>query len=120
MVTVKERLRELMEIYGIKQQDIINKTGISSSCISSYLSGKREPKSDKIYVIAEAFGVNPVWLTGFEAPMKSTTNTIKEMAEQDAEMTSDPLWSSLYELFQSLSDADKQEVVNFIKFKANK
>lgn len=64
-----ERLKEFMKIYNLKQADIIEKTGISSSCLSSYVNGTRQPKSDKIGLIADAYGVNISWLMGFDTSM---------------------------------------------------
>ena len=38
--------------------------------MSEYLSGLYEPKQDKIYLMAQALNVDPVWLMGFDVPME--------------------------------------------------
>lgn len=76
MSKVSERLKEFMETHGVRQQDIIDKTGISSSCISAYVNGIREPKADKIGLIAQAFNVDAAWLMGFDS--KSGIDNVRE------------------------------------------
>lgn len=61
-----ERLRQVMNEYGLKRADIVKRTGLHKSTISYYLSGKREPARDNIFIIAKALNVNPVWLMGLD------------------------------------------------------
>lgn len=53
-------------------------TGISRSSISEWLSGKYEPKQDKIFIIANALNVDEAWLLGLDVPIerKSTITSI--------------------------------------------
>ncbi len=60
------RLRLALDNNNMKQVDLANKTGIPKSAISQYLSGKVNPKQDKIYLMAEALGVTEAWLMGLE------------------------------------------------------
>lgn len=102
------RLVELMQIFGLKQQDIIKKTGISSSCLSSYINGKRKPKSDKIRLIANAYNVNPMWLMGFDNEQMTINNY--EMADLDAKIINDLELKSVIKKYYSLPK-EKQEVI---------
>ena len=61
-----ERMKSTMEKLDISAAEISRRTGIRSSSISDYLTGKYAPKQDKIYLIAEALGVSPAWLMGWE------------------------------------------------------
>lgn len=70
MESVKDRLQKLMISRGITQADISRDTGISKASISSYLSGRKNPKQDKIYKIATRYQVDPAWLSGFDVPME--------------------------------------------------
>ncbi len=63
------RFEELMEYFGIDQKDIIKKTGIPKSSMSMYVSGKRNPRQDKLSLIADAYGVSETWLMGYDVPM---------------------------------------------------
>ncbi len=44
--TFSERLKKAMNIRRIKQVELVEKTGISKSAISQYLSGAFVPKQD--------------------------------------------------------------------------
>ena len=70
MATISERLREGMNLRGLKQVDIIEMTGINKGALSSYLSGKYKPKQDNIYLLAKALDVNEAWLMGYDVPIE--------------------------------------------------
>lgn len=53
-----KRLKELLEYFGIKQNDLSKRTNIPKSAISMYLSGERTPRQNRISDIAEAYNVN--------------------------------------------------------------
>lgn len=72
MATIASRIREAMNIRGMKQVDLVNATGIGKSSISTYLSGEYEPKQKNIYKIAQALDVNEAWLMGEDVPMDRT------------------------------------------------
>lgn len=67
---VNDRIRKALEFNDMKQVDLARKMGCSESKISQYLSGKRVPKSSGIYALSIALGVSPVWLLGYDVPMK--------------------------------------------------
>ena len=64
------RLSKALAIRGMKQSELCEKTKIPKSAISQYLSGLFEPKQDRLYLIAQALNVDPVWLMGFDVPME--------------------------------------------------
>lgn len=70
MKTSKERIAEAMRIRNISQSKLTRDTGISKGAISSYLSGRYEPKQDSIYKLAKALNVNEAWLMGYDVPME--------------------------------------------------
>lgn len=65
-----ERLKELMEYFGIKQNDLSKRTGIPKSAISMYVSGDRIPRQNRISDIADTYNVNEAWLLGYDVPMR--------------------------------------------------
>ena len=67
----KDRIREAMEMMGIKQAELVEKTGIDKGQMSAYLSGRYKPKQKNINLIAEALSVDEAWLMGYDVPMKS-------------------------------------------------
>ena len=65
-----DRLRYSLKMRGLKQVDLVEKTGISQSAISQYLSGKVKPKQDKIYLMAKALNVSELWLMCYDNTLK--------------------------------------------------
>lgn len=70
MGIIAERMKHAMEVNGIKQADLVSRTGIGKSSISTYLAGDYEPKQKNIYKIAKALNVNEGWLMGEDVPME--------------------------------------------------
>ena len=103
-VEPKERLIEMMSILDLKQTDIAEKTGIPKSAISQYVSGKRLPRIDKIAIIANAYGLNPTWLLGYNnVPMYKAD--VERRAEKEY---------SLVRKYRQLSERDQQVIDKMI------
>lgn len=68
---ISERLKEGMGIRNLRAVDLVDKTGIPKSTISQYLSEYAKPKSDRVYLLANALNVSPSWLLGYDVPMQS-------------------------------------------------
>lgn len=79
---LKDRLRYAMEIKNVKAIDLSKSSGIPKNSISYYLSGRTEPKSDRIYLLAKLLDVSEAWLLGYDVAMdrssdqKETDDTI--------------------------------------------
>lgn len=70
MEKIAERIVKGLKIRGMRQADLVEKTGIGKSSISTYISGAYEPKQRNIYKIAKALDVNEAWLMGYDVPME--------------------------------------------------
>ena len=60
------RFQQALNKSNLKQVDICEKTGLSSSLINKYITGKAIPRQNKIYLLAQTLNVNPAWLMGFD------------------------------------------------------
>lgn len=69
METTSDRLKRAMEIRGLKQADLIERTGITKGALSSYVSGSYKPKQKNTYLLAKALDVSEAWLMGADVPM---------------------------------------------------
>ena len=69
MTTIAERLREAMKIRELRQADVVERSGVNKGALSSYISGRYQPKQDNIYRLAKALNVNEAWLMGADVPM---------------------------------------------------
>lgn len=69
--TFQNRLEKALKIRNTKPVELHEKTGISESLLSKYLSGNAVARQKKISLISDALNINPVWLMGYDIPMES-------------------------------------------------
>lgn len=67
------RLRIALNERKMKPIELAEKTGISKSSISQYMSGYAKPNGERIYLISKALNINEAWLLGFDVPMERTS-----------------------------------------------
>lgn len=77
MKSTSERLKEAMAIREMKQSDLIEKTGINKGALSSYISGRYNPKQGNLFLLAKALNVNEAWLMGADVPMERGCDSSK-------------------------------------------
>ena len=70
---VATRLKNALIQRGMSQSELAEKTGINFSTISSYVSGRFEPKRTPLMKLAKVLDVSPTWLAGFDVPMDAET-----------------------------------------------
>ena len=78
-----DRIRYLMDYFGLNQTEFSLRANIQKSTLSNYLTGCRIPRQDQIDAISMAFNVNPAWLMGYDVPM---FNEIHEKDYSDEEI----------------------------------
>ena len=66
--TFAQRLREGLDLRGMKQIELATRSGISKYSISHYLKGDWEGKQDAVYELARALNVSEAWLMGYDVP----------------------------------------------------
>ena len=64
--TFAQRLREGLDLRGMKQIELATRSGISKYSISHYLKGDWEGKQDAVYELARALNVSEAWLMGYD------------------------------------------------------
>ena len=87
MKTTADRLKQIMEERGLRQVDILNlakpfceKFGgkLTRQDLCQYVSGKVEPKQEKIFILAAALNVSEPWLMGYDTPRERTRSIVVE------------------------------------------
>lgn len=73
MSSFADRLQNAMFEKRMSQTELSELTGFSKASISQYLSGKNEPKFEKIQIIAEVVGVDANWLNSGSGSMTETS-----------------------------------------------
>lgn len=88
---LQDRLREALDIRGMKAIELSEKLDITRGTISCYLSGKTSPKADRLHLISKILNVSEAWLLGYDVPMnrteeqKKNDNLVKIIAQMKKE-----------------------------------
>ena len=97
------RIKKALAVRNMKQSELCEKTKIPKSALSEYVSGAYEPKQDRLFLIAQALDVDPVWLMGFDVPMEKG----KEISPSELSLTEGE--QMLLNLFRQIPE-DQQRV----------
>ena len=73
----KNRIEEALRLRGIKQVELMEKTGISKASINHWIKQRYQPKQEPLYKMAKALNVSELWLAGFDVPMERDPKRIK-------------------------------------------
>lgn len=108
MAELRDRLSEALKRRGWKAADLVEKTGVPKGAISYYLAGKSKPKTDRLYIIAQALDVSEAWLLGYDVPMARTDDQKKndQLAKLVVRMRTD---ESFFRTVAALADLDENQ-----------
>ena len=73
-VTAK-RLALALSNANMRPQDLANASGVNKASISQYLSGAHAPSNISSGKMAKILDVSPLWLMGFDVPMKERSES---------------------------------------------
>jgi len=125
MSVTSDRIKEAMAFRDFTQADLVKKTGISKGALSSYLSGRYEPKQPRLQKIADALNINILWLLGNDVAMERVA-TARETGREDFIIMSalrkldDDDQESIKKLISSSNvKHDLQLISNFYKINQN-
>ena len=109
--SIAERLKQAMEMRGMRNRDIVDKSRelgqpIGSSAISQWLSGKYKPKHDKLVLLAYILDVPVQWFFSpevwlLETNVKNNNITIQER--------------NFITLFRRLNQTGKDSIMEILK-----
>lgn len=100
-LTTADRLKQIMSERGLKQVDILEAckpyckrygVQLKKNDLSQYVSGKVEPKQDKLSILGMALNVNEVWLMGYNVPAGR-----KELEKLEQQLQSEVAACELFE-----------------------
>lgn len=110
MSTASERIKEGMLLRGLKQVDLVEKTGISKGALSSYISGRYVPKQNNTFLIAKALDVSEAWLMGADVPME------REPAPAASTFSTDVKGSKeLTDIYKQLTPHNQRKALTYSK-----
>ena len=116
--TTAQRLREVMEKRNLRQVDVVEMAQpfciryglkLNKNDLSQYLSGKVQPKQDKLTLLGMVLNVSEGWLMGFDVSPDRATENAPAGDQSDGRVT------ECMELFSLLSDTEKDLVIRQIR-----
>lgn len=115
MGTKETRYQELLDYFHVDQMDMVNRTGLPKSSISMYVNGQRNPRQDKISIIAKAYNVQEAWLMGYDVPMFKEESS-KDQNKLELGITLGELFNinsgnvaELIQIFRKMTDSQRKE-----------
>ena len=110
--SIAQRIRKAMDAANKKQADLVRETGLDRGAISSYLSGKYEPKQKAIYKLSKALDVSEAWLIGYDVPMTRTDDQKKndQLAQLIVRLRTDEGFFSTVSTLAELSAEQYQSI----------
>ena len=114
--SIATRLRRAMDAAGKKQADLVRETGLDRGSISSYLSGKYEPKQKAIYKLAAALDVSEAWLMGYDIPKERPPESKKndQLAKLIVRMRTDERFYNNVAALANLTESQYQSIEHLI------
>ena len=100
-MVISEKIFELMKAKGMTQKDFALATGISQSTISDWKTKGTNPAADKIMVICDVLGIEPVELLASGEQFKSYN--------RDYVATIDP-GTEKYTLIENIKRMDAEQI----------
>ena len=122
VASTADRLREAMAAAGKKQADLMRDTGLDRAAISSYLSGKYEPKQVAIGKLAIALDVSEMWLWGYDVPKERTVEQKKndDLVKIIALLRRDPELFEMVSILANLAPAEYASIKQILSALGNK
>ena len=110
--TTSNRLKEVLKQRNLKQIELLrlcepycqkHNVKMGRNDISQYVSGKVQPKQDKLTILGLALNVSEVWLMGYDVPMARVPHTNKQQ---------------LLDVINnhSFDEEETNDIINFINF----
>ena len=118
---ISRRIKEL----DMRQLDVCNETGLSTTALSQYCTGKRVPDTVSLYKIATALGVSMEWvLTGEDTTSENSRPTPLDLEtvkrEQGLICDGSPLNNAeadLIAMFRLLPEEEREDVFDIVHLK---
>lgn len=110
MMTVSERILQLLDEKKITQKFFSEKTGIPQSTISDWRKKKTNPTSDKIMIICKTLNVSPEWLlSGIEEDGARSNVNDYYVIGKDSDV------GELVSAFSDMEPKQRERVMGYVK-----
>lgn len=114
--TIAYRLDYAMRLRGMRNTDVCERSRMlgfpmGSSTISQYISGKYEPKHDKLLLLSRILGVPQLWLMG--------VTPFEDIEGYTQNFYANPMETELLTLFRQHNNAGKEFLIRIAQTTLN-
>lgn len=109
---VAHRLKEYRNRFDYTLADLSEKCHIPAQTLNRYELGQRKPKIDTAVEIAEALGINPLWLQGYDVPIE---NQLPPEENKPAEPELDELDKEFIRLVARLTPEQRRRQIEVLQ-----
>lgn len=89
---VARRFSDILTRNNMTAKELAEQSGVSESSISQYINGNHKPSNISSGKVARVFGINPLWLMGYDVSIDQKPGVITdEESITEALMTADAL-----------------------------
>lgn len=106
------RLTYILNLRKMTAQELSNKSGVGKSSISHYVNGTNEPHNKNAGLMADALGVNPQWLMGFDVEMQQNEATMR----RDYSESHRAFMLRIEELSKDMTEEQKEHILKYAKY----
>ena len=107
------RIKKALSIRNMTQTELCARAKISKSSLSEYLSGKYVPRQDKVFILAQALDVDPVWLWGYDVPMEKKEEPKEKSSPGEPTLTEGE--KLMLELFRRIPEDRQQAALDLLR-----
>lgn len=114
--TRKNRIGEALSIRGLKQVELVEKTGLSKASINNWLKQRWQPKQKALMAMAKALDVSEMWLAGYDVPMERPAAQKKsdELTQLIIEIKEDEDLKDLFTSISHLSNDQRKTIESMV------
>lgn len=108
----QERIQLIVEQYcGGNQQKLADIAKVNKASISQYINGKNVPSTFTAEKLCLPFGLNPVWLMGFDVPMYQS----QTLGEDSGDMSDgrNMYYQEIIPIIKKLSDDNLHRLIRY-------
>lgn len=80
-IEIGNRIKEKQAALGLKQKDIIEKSGISKAAMSNYVNGIRIPDTEALYKLSNALNTTMEWILFGKSTNENLNREEKQLLE---------------------------------------
>lgn len=113
----ENRIGEALRMRGLKQVELVEKTGLNKSAINNWINQRWQPKQKSLMIMARALDVSEMWLAGYDVPMERPAAQKKsdELSQLIFEIKENEDLQELFSSIISLTPSQYNAVKNIVK-----